>query len=138
MFFGLLTVPPSRRVGALAAVGEEPPTQAHVPPLLTPSHVASLPRLLCLPAAPLSQWRARGASATALGEIEPTSRALISHLSLLFIPAGVGVVRNLDVFVTDGVALSAALVVSTLLTLVTAVAVFRLVSRWQGEARDVE
>ena len=82
--------------------------------------------------------RARGASATALGEIEPTSRALISHLSLLFIPAGVGVVRNLDVFVTDGVALSAALVVSTLLTLVTAVAVFRLVSRWQGEARDVE
>ena len=82
--------------------------------------------------------RARSAATTTLAEIEPTSRALISHLSLLFIPAGVGVVRNLDVFVTDGIALSVALVVSTLLTLVTAVAVFRLVSRLQGEARDAK
>jgi holin-like protein len=72
----------------------------------------------------------------ALASVEATGRGLIAHLSLLFIPAGVGVVRNLDVFVRDGVALSVALVVSTVLALATTVAIFRLVARWLGETSD--
>jgi putative effector of murein hydrolase LrgA (UPF0299 family) len=32
------------------------------------------------------------------GTVEATSKGLLAHLSLLFIPAGVGVVQRLDVF----------------------------------------
>lgn len=67
------------------------------------------------------------------GEVEATGNAMLKHLSLLFIPAGVGVVRNLDVFATHGIALATALVASTILTLLAAVATFRLVSRLIGQ-----
>ena len=66
------------------------------------------------------------------GEVEATGKNLLAHLSLLFIPAGVGVVRNLDVLAANGVALAAALVGSTVLALLAAVATFRLVSRLTG------
>ena len=64
------------------------------------------------------------------GEVEATGKNLLAHLSLLFIPAGV--VRNLDVLAANGVALAAALVGSTVLALLAAVATFRLVSRLTG------
>ncbi len=68
------------------------------------------------------------------GGVEATGKVLLANLSLLFVPAGVGVIRNLDVFAQQGVALAVALVVSTLLTLLVAVGAFRLVSRAMGEA----
>lgn len=68
------------------------------------------------------------------GAVEGAGRALLANLSLLFVPAGVGVIRNADVFSQHGVALAAALVVSTLLTLLVAVGAFRLVSRMMGDA----
>ena len=63
------------------------------------------------------------------GTVERTGRGLLSHLSLLFVPAGVGVVQNLDVLATSGLALAVALVASTLLAMLAAVATFRLVAR---------
>lgn len=65
--------------------------------------------------------------------VETTGRGLLANLSLMFVPAGVGVVNNLGVLSAQGVALLAALFVSTLATLVVSVAAFRLVSRLIGE-----
>ena len=42
--------------------------------------------------------------------------ALLSHLSLLFVPAGVGIIVHFALIGTDAVPISVALVVSTLLT----------------------
>lgn len=52
--------------------------------------------------------------------------ALLRNLALLFVPAGVGVVLHLGLLGREGVAISAALVVSTLAT----VAVTALVMQW--------
>lgn len=66
------------------------------------------------------------------GTLEATGKGLLAHLSLLFVPAGVGVVQRLDVLAAHGAALAAALLVSTLLALVATVATFRAVSRaWE-------
>ena len=69
-----------------------------------------------------------------LAGVEPAGRFLLAHLSLLFVPAGVGVVSNLDVLAAEWLALAVALVVSTLLTLVVSVVTFRLVARALGQA----
>ncbi|MGE0231615.1 MAG: CidA/LrgA family protein [Flavobacteriaceae bacterium] len=42
---------------------------------------------------------------------------LLDHLSLLFVPAGVGVIAHLALLQRDGLALAAALIVSTLLAI---------------------
>lgn len=68
-----------------------------------------------------------------LAGVEPAGRFLLAHLSLLFVPAGVGVVGNLDVLAAEWLALSVALVVSTVLTLVVSVVTFRVVARMVGE-----
>lgn len=65
--------------------------------------------------------------------VEPVGRFLLAHLSLLFVPAGVGVVGKLGVLSGQWLALSVALVVSTVLTLVVSVVTFRVVSRWMGQ-----
>jgi holin-like protein len=63
------------------------------------------------------------------GSLEATGQGLLGHLSLLFVPAGVGVVQRLDILAAQGVALAAALVGSTLLTLVVTVLTFRAAAR---------
>ena len=70
------------------------------------------------------------------GGVERVSKNILAHLSLLFVPAGVGVVQNLDLFARHGFALAIALVVSTFLALVVTVSVFRLTSRLMGDAED--
>ncbi len=67
------------------------------------------------------------------GGVERVSKNILAHLSLLFVPAGVGVVQNLDLFARHGLALFVALVVSTLLALIVTVAVFRVTSRLMGD-----
>ena len=61
--------------------------------------------------------------------VEGASRGLLAHLSLLFIPAGVGVVQRLDVLAGNALAITAALVVSTTLSLGVTAWVFALVAR---------
>jgi holin-like protein len=66
--------------------------------------------------------------------LESTSQGLLSHLSLLFIPAGVGIVVHLQRVADEWVALSLALVLSTALTIAITAGVFRLVQRFSGSA----
>lgn len=72
---------------------------------------------------------ARPALAARMAE---TANGLLSHLSLLFVPAGVGVVGHLDTFGRDGPALLAALVVSTVAAIAVAVGAFLAVARLTG------
>ncbi|WP_428697605.1 CidA/LrgA family protein [Stappia sp.] len=59
-------------------------------------------------------------------ELAATADALLRNLALLFVPAGVGVVLHLGLIGREGIAISAALIVSTLAT----VAVTALVMQW--------
>ena len=61
--------------------------------------------------------------------VENASRNLLAHLSLLFVPAGVGVVQKLDLIAEHGIAIIAILAASVVVTLVVTVATFRLASR---------
>lgn len=68
--------------------------------------------------------------------IRPTASGLLSHLSLLFVPAGVGVVAHLDVLGSNAGALLAALILSTLLAIVVGALVFVGVARLMGPGSD--
>jgi len=61
--------------------------------------------------------------------VENASRGLLAHLSLLFVPAGVGVVQKLDLIAEHGIAIIVILSVSVVVTLLVTVATFRLASR---------
>lgn len=64
--------------------------------------------------------------------INPTAKVLLAHLSLLFVPAGVGVVGHLNRLSTDGPALAVAIVASTVLAIVAGVLTFLAVARLIG------
>jgi len=67
------------------------------------------------------------------GVVQGLANGLLAHLSLLFVPAGVGVVAHLHLLGEHGIALVLALVASTITGLVVSVLVFagvlRLVER---------
>ena len=69
---------------------------------------------------------ARGRSAPALDAV---ADAILRNLSLLFVPAAVGVVQQAGLIAANWLAISAALVLSTVLTLVVTVLTFRAVAR---------
>ena len=64
--------------------------------------------------------------------IVPTTQSILAHLSLLFVPAGVGVISHLDVLGQDGPALFAALFLSTVLALTAGVLTFIGLARLSG------
>lgn len=70
------------------------------------------------------------------GTLQNSSKGLLAHLSLLFIPAGVGIVQRLDVFAIHGAALAVALVASTILALLATVGTFLAVAHWTGFAGE--
>jgi holin-like protein len=61
--------------------------------------------------------------------VESASRVLLANLSLLFVPAGVGVVQKLDLIAEHGIAIAAILAVSVIVTLLVTVATFLVASR---------
>jgi len=61
--------------------------------------------------------------------VENASRGLLANLSLLFVPAGVGVVQRLDLIVDHGIAFVGVLAISVMVTLLVTVATFLLASR---------
>jgi putative effector of murein hydrolase LrgA (UPF0299 family) len=63
------------------------------------------------------------------GELRPTISVILANLSLLFVPAGVGVIGNLDVLSEDWFALLVVLVLSTLLAMLASVGTFLAVRR---------
>lgn len=57
-------------------------------------------------------------------EVEPVAGGILRNLSLLFVPAAVGIVQHGAMLAEFGIALLAALLVSTVLTLLVTVGVF--------------
>lgn len=68
----------------------------------------------------------------AANAILPTAQGLLAHLSLLFVPAGVGVTRHLDRMGEDGPAIAAALAISTIAAIALGALTFKLVARLTG------
>ena len=62
----------------------------------------------------------------AVHELAPTSLELLKHLSLLFVPAGVGIMVHADRIAAEWLPISVALVAST----VVSIAVTAVVVRW--------
>jgi holin-like protein len=64
--------------------------------------------------------------------VRPTAEGILRHLSLLFVPAGVGVVGHLGALSAYGGQLAVVLIVSTALALIAGVGTFLLVARVTG------
>ncbi len=68
--------------------------------------------------------------------LRPVTQVLLSHLSLLFVPAGVGVIAHLDKLREYGLGVAVAIAVSTLLAIAAGAWAFVLVARWTGRTED--
>ncbi|MEZ5599810.1 MAG: CidA/LrgA family protein [Candidatus Competibacteraceae bacterium] len=66
--------------------------------------------------------------------LRATAETLLSHLSLLFIPAGVGIVRYGTLLAEEWLAVTVALVLSTLITVAVTALVMQTVIRWRRGA----
>jgi putative effector of murein hydrolase LrgA (UPF0299 family) len=70
------------------------------------------------------------------GGVETVSKNMLAHLSLLFVPAGVGVVQKLDLVAEHGLAIVAVLALSVVIALLVTVATFLLASRLMARKRS--
>lgn len=61
--------------------------------------------------------------------VEGTAKGMLAHLSLLFVPAGVGVVQNLDLLAQRGAVIAAVLAASVVVTLLVTVGTFLVINR---------
>ena len=77
----------------------------------------------------VTERRRAGRVAAADAPVGRVADGLLAHLGLLFVPAGVGIARSPDLLLANGPGGLAALVLSTVLTLLVTVGVFRLVRR---------
>jgi len=68
--------------------------------------------------------------------VESVSRVMLANLSLLFVPAGVGVVQRLDLIAEHGIAFLAVLAISVIVTLLVTVTTFLLASRLMTRGRN--
>ncbi|MFB2595325.1 CidA/LrgA family protein [Paracoccus sp. p4-l81] len=71
-----------------------------------------------------------------LAVVAPVADALLGHLSLLFVPAGVGVIAHLTLLRDQGLAVVLALTVSTALAIVVGAWAFALTARLMGSRDD--
>lgn len=70
--------------------------------------------------------------------LNTVSSALLNNLSLMFVPAGVGVMVHVQLLGDDAVALSAAVIGSTVLTIaVTAVTMIKI-QQWLSRTNDAD
>lgn len=69
------------------------------------------------------------------GAVEGTAKGMLAHLSLLFVPAGVGVVQNLDLLAQRGVAIAVVLAASVVVTLLVTVGTFLIINRAMERTR---
>jgi holin-like protein len=67
--------------------------------------------------------------------LEPTARGLLGYLSLLFVPAGVGIVRYLDLIERYWLPIVAAILGSTVLTMAVTFAVMHGLRRFARAER---
>lgn len=66
--------------------------------------------------------------------LKDTASGLLKHLSLLFVPAGVGVMMHLHLIRDEWQAISAALVISTVVTIAVTALVMKACLRFTDEA----
>ncbi len=66
--------------------------------------------------------------------LKDTAQGILSHLSLLFVPAGVGVMMHLHLIAAEWTAITAALLVSTVLTVLVTAGVMVGLTRLTGDA----
>ncbi|MBW7470953.1 CidA/LrgA family protein [Marinobacter sp. M216] len=62
--------------------------------------------------------------------VEQASSALLAHLSLLFVPAGVGMMAHFDRIADEWIPITFALLLSTVITMVVTALVMQLTTRW--------
>ena len=79
-------------------------------------------------------WLARGPLRD--GTVEGAAKGILAHLSLLFVPAGVGVVQQLDLIAQYGLAIFLVLAASVLVTLLVTAGTFLLASRLLARRRS--
>lgn len=70
------------------------------------------------------------------GGVENAAKGLLAHLSLLFVPAGVGVVQKLDVLAQHGIAIVTVLAISVVITLLVTVATFLIISKLMSRQQN--
>jgi holin-like protein len=68
--------------------------------------------------------------------VEDTADGMLRHLSLLFVPAGVGVVQHLDRLGSDGVRLVIVVILATVVTLAVTALVFEWLARLMNVDED--
>lgn len=68
--------------------------------------------------------------------VRAAAQGLLSHLSLLFVPAGVGVVGHLERLGADGGPILIAIVLSTILAIAAGALAFTAVARLMGDRDD--
>jgi holin-like protein len=78
---------------------------------------------------PLLAWRP-----AVLELVRPTAQTLLQHLSLLFVPAGVGVMLHLQRLGDEALAIGVALVLSTWIGLVAAALTLQALMRLTGRS----
>lgn len=69
-------------------------------------------------------------------EVEGAAKGLLANLSLLFVPAGVGVIQQLDLLAQHGLAIFLVLAASVLVTLLITVGTFLLGSKLLARRRS--
>lgn len=64
--------------------------------------------------------------------IRPTTSGLLSHLSLFFVPAGVGIIAHWQLLRSDGLGIAVAVMASTILAIAAGALAFTWVARLTG------
>lgn len=62
--------------------------------------------------------------------VEQASSALLAHLSLLFVPAGVGMMAHFDRIADEWLPIALALLLSTVITMIATALIMQLTTRW--------
>lgn len=70
--------------------------------------------------------------------VERASTALLSHLSLLFVPAGVGMMTHFGRIAQEWVPITFALLLSTVITMVATALIMQQTSRWLAKPAPAE
>jgi holin-like protein len=63
------------------------------------------------------------------------SNALLSHLSLLFVPAGVGMMVHFDRIADEWLPITLALFLSTVITMIATAVIMQVTTRWLAPAK---
>ncbi|MFV0301643.1 MAG: CidA/LrgA family protein [Paracoccus sp. (in: a-proteobacteria)] len=66
--------------------------------------------------------------------LRPVTQGLLAHLSLFFVPAGVGIVAHLDLIRAEGLGLALAIAGSTVLAIAAGALAFVAVARLTGQS----